>query len=139
MKLGRFGSGSTLALSALISLFISGCGQGEDQAKPKADKDKGTQVAKKDDKKGDHSGWWCIEHGIPEKDCSMCLPEADVKKRFKDKGDWCDEHDRAKSQCFKCDPKLREKFAALYRAKYGKEPPPIEDDEKKDEKKKDKG
>ena len=51
------------------------------------------------------------------------------------KGDWCEEHDRAKSQCFKCDPKLKEKFAAQYRAKYGKEPPPIEDEEKKDDKK----
>ena len=79
-----------------------------------------------------HDAWWCSEHGIPEHECLMCLhSEEDLKK----KGDWCEKHDRAKSQCFKCDPKLREKYAAKYRAKYGKEPPPIEvEDEKKDDK-----
>ena len=51
------------------------------------------------------------------------LVNNDVAKAFHDKGDWCDKHDRAKSQCFICDPGLREKFAAEYRAKYGKEPP----------------
>ena len=58
----------------------------------------------------------------------MC--SAKVAKAFKAKGDWCEKHDRAKSQCFICDPKLKEKFAAKYRAKYGKEPPPTEDEEK---------
>jgi hypothetical protein len=66
----------------------------------------------------------------------MC--SAKVAAEFKKKGDWCNEHDRAKSQCFLCDPKLKEKFAALYRAKYGKEPPPTEDEEKKDDKKEEK-
>jgi hypothetical protein len=56
-------------------------------------------------------------------------------KECKAKGDWCEKHDRAKSQCFICDPSLKEKFAAKYRAKYDKEPPPIEEEtEKKDEK-----
>lgn len=127
--------GSWQRVFVLVAVFVAGCSRTENkdgQAK-KGAPEKATQVA--DAKKDDHSGWWCAEHGIPEKDCSMCLPDKEVKKRFKDKGDWCKEHDRAKSQCFKCDPKLREKYAALYRAKYGKEPPPIEDDEKKDDKK----
>ena len=68
---------------------------------------------------------WCVEHGIPEDECSMCLPARTVKAEFKDKGDWCDDHNRAKSQCFICDPSLKEKFAAKYRAKFGTEPPPI--------------
>ena len=51
----------------------------------------------------------------------MCSPK--VAKAFQDKGDWCKEHDRAKSQCFICDPGLKEKYAAAYKAKYGKEPP----------------
>lgn len=51
----------------------------------------------------------------------MCSPK--VAKAFQDKKDWCDKHLRAKSQCFICDPSLREKFAAQYRAKFGKEPP----------------
>jgi hypothetical protein len=48
----------------------------------------------------------------------------------------CKENDRAKSQCFICDPSLQEKYAALYRAKYGKEPPPPEDNMPKKEDKK---
>ena len=54
------------------------------------------------------------------------------------KGDWCAKHDRAKSQCFICDPLRKEKYAAKYRAKYGKEPPPSREEEgqqKKAEKK----
>ena len=42
---------------------------------------------------------------------------------FKDKGDWCKEHERPESQCFACNPKLADKFAAEYEAKYGKRPP----------------
>jgi hypothetical protein len=72
-----------------------------------------------------HSGWWCDEHGVPESECSMC--SAKVRKECKAKGDWCDKHDRAKSHCFICDPSLKEKFAARYEAKYGKQPPPPED------------
>jgi hypothetical protein len=71
----------------------------------------------------DSGGWWCKEHGVPEKMCSQCMSEEEAKKQFKDKGDWCEEHDRAKSQCFKCEPKRYEYFAALYREKFGKEPP----------------
>jgi hypothetical protein len=82
-------------------------------------------------KEHDHKQWWCKEHGIPEQECLMCLhTEAELKKN----GDWCDKHERAKSQCFICDPSLKEKYAAKYRAKYGKEPPPIEEDKKEDKK-----
>jgi hypothetical protein len=70
---------------------------------------------------GDHSGWWCVEHAIPEEDCSMCSSAA--AKEFKDKDDWCEEHNRAESQCFICDPSRAEKYAKLYEAKYGKKPP----------------
>jgi len=38
-------------------------------------------------------------------------------------------HDLA-AQCFLHHPELREKYAAQYRTKYGKEPPPTEDQEK---------
>jgi hypothetical protein len=72
----------------------------------------------------DHSGWWCGEHGVPEGICSQCSSK--VAAELQKKGDWCAEHDRAKSQCFLCDPSLKEKFAAQYRAKEGKEPPAIE-------------
>lgn len=68
-----------------------------------------------------HHGWWCDEHGVKESECSMC--SAKVAKACMEKGDWCKEHERAKSQCFICDPKLKEKFAADYVAKYGKQPP----------------
>jgi hypothetical protein len=120
---------AALAAMAVCGLFVAaGCNQGGsgDVAKADATGKEKPAVAKKDD----HSGWWCAEHGIPEDECSMC--SAKVAKECKARGDWCEKHDRAKSQCFICDPSLKEKFAARYRAKYGKEPPPIE--EEKDEK-----
>lgn len=93
-----------------------------------------TQSAPPTKKTDDRATWWCPEHGIPEKECSMCVDEDAKKRMFKDKGDWCEKHpDRAKSQCFICDPSLQEKFAARYRERYGEEPPPITDpDPKKD-------
>jgi hypothetical protein len=121
-----------LALLAPLALVAAGCSQGP----RKAQSTDGKEVAANEGKKPhDHSGWWCDEHGIPEAECSMCSSK--VAAECKKKGDWCDKHDRAKSQCFLCDPSLKEKFAAVYRTKYGKEPPPIEEEEpKKDEKKK---
>ncbi|HMP04428.1 MAG TPA: hypothetical protein PKC45_18205 [Gemmatales bacterium] len=125
---------SSVALTLLVGLGLlaGGCAEQKQADKPAAKK--GTEVAEK--KGHDHSGWWCNEHGIPEDECSMCSDK--VAKDCKAKGDWCEKHDRAKSQCFICDPSLKEKFAAKYRAKYGKEPPPIEDEGKKEEKKDDK-
>ena len=82
----------------------------------------------------DHSGWWCAEHGIPEGVCSQC--NAKIAADFQKKGDWCAEHDRAKSQCFLCEPALKEKFAAQYRAKEGKEPPAIEEEHENEAEKK---
>jgi hypothetical protein len=76
---------------------------------------------------GDHSGWWCSEHGVPEEVCGQC--NARLAATFKKKGDWCQEHDRPDSQCFLHHPDLKPKFAAQYRAKYGKEPPQTEDEE----------
>ena len=80
------------------------------------------------EKKSDttEDGYWCIEHGIPEKECSMC--QADVEKACRAKGDWCEKHpDRAKSQCFKCDISLKAKYDAKYKAHYktDKDPPAI--------------
>lgn len=112
---------ASVALFVVTALII-GCGKSEDkggQAKNKDATGKGGPVAEKNDQK--HGGWWCDEHGVPEAECSMCSSK--VAKACKDKGDWCKEHDRAKSQCFICDPSLREKYAARYRTKYGKEPP----------------
>ncbi|MDR1142160.1 MAG: hypothetical protein LBL62_10740 [Planctomycetaceae bacterium] len=64
---------------------------------------------------------WCIEHELPEKDCSLC--NSKVAAEFKKNGDWCKEHNRAESQCFICDPSRKEKFVAQYEAQYGKKPP----------------
>ena len=117
---------STVLLAGLTFL---GCG---DQADTKATIKKDDKAAAKVD---NHSGWWCDEHGVKESECSMC--SAKVAKACIAKGDWCKEHERAKSQCFICDPKLKDKFAAEYVAKYGKQPPEPEGqvEEKKDEKK----
>jgi hypothetical protein len=115
-----------LPLAAALG-FALGCGQNENKGGHA--KEKPAQVAATNNPKKvhDHSEWWCDEHGIPEAECSMCSPK--VAAECKKKGDWCDKHDRAKSQCFLCDPKLKEKYAARYRTKYGKEPPPFEEEQ----------
>jgi hypothetical protein len=116
----------SLPLAALTALVLSATGCAEkdktsgQQAKAKIDK------GKEEDK---HAGWWCQEHGVPEHLCSLCLPDAEVKKKFKDQGDWCEIHHRAKSQCFKCDPSKYKEFEAMYVAKYGKKPERPDDDE----------
>jgi len=79
----------------------------------------------------DHSGWWCDEHGVPEAKCSRCSSK--VAAEFQKKGDWCQEHDRARSQCFICQPKAKERYAALYRAREGKEPPPLTEEDSQEE------
>jgi cobalt-zinc-cadmium efflux system membrane fusion protein len=75
---------------------------------------------------GAHDGWWCGEHGVPEENCGLCSPT--VAAELKEKGDWCQMHDRPDSQCFVCHPEHAVKFAALYEAKYGHAPPPLEPD-----------
>lgn len=133
MKTGILMSGILVAVLA----FASGCGQQPatptaSQSTVKTDEHDHEQHAstekpteEKTESGHDHSGWWCAEHGVPEGQCSQCSSK--VAANFQKKGDWCAEHDRAKSQCFLCDPSLKEKFAAQYRAKEGKEPPAIEE------------
>jgi hypothetical protein len=115
-----------LSLSAglMVCLALLGCGGGATVAQKGPDKAKAGEHDH--DHAGgkephDHSGWWCNEHGIPEEVCSMCSPK--VAAEFQKKGDWCKEHDRADSQCFKCHPEHQAKFAALYKARYDKDPP----------------
>jgi hypothetical protein len=119
----EFSSSRGIILCSVVggmALLVMGCGRSDSTSGAKPEKS--IQAAKT---KGHGSeGWWCAEHGMPEAECSQC--NAPVAAEFKAKGDWCEEHDRAKSQCFKCDPKLKEKYAALYRAKEGKDPPPTE-------------
>ena len=138
--LGRI-AGVSLLTAALL-FVIGGCGQGDskvaqakDKKAPTAPKAAQGEKPKEEEKKAhDHEGWWCDEHGVPEAECSLC--SAKVAAECKKKGDWCTEHDRAKSQCFLCDPKLKEKYAAIYRSKEGKDPPPTEDEEKDKKEKK---
>jgi hypothetical protein len=114
--------GAVLPLAILIA---GGCNK--ELPKAEGPKGKATQVVDKSSKgEHDHSGWWCDEHGVPEEICGQC--NAKYAAECKKKGDWCKEHDRPDSQCFICHPELKEKFAAQYRVKYGKEPPPIEDE-----------
>lgn len=128
MKLAHWG-GIMLVLLAGFSLVAGGCNQAENKG-GQAEKKAAEEKTKKAD---DAETWWCKEHGIPEHDCAQC--SAKVAAEYKKKGDWCKEHDRPESQCFICHPELKEKFAALYRARYGKEPPPIEEDPKEEQKK----
>jgi hypothetical protein len=97
-----------------VAVAVTGCGQPSSDNGP-------TQVSEAAADSHDHGGWWCVEHGVPEEECSMCSTRAAAK--FKEKGDWCEEHNRAESQCFQCDPSRAEKFAKLYEAKFGVKPP----------------
>jgi hypothetical protein len=110
-------------LLAAAAFVAAGCGQENKDKQVQGDK---KEVDKDKEKVGTkHDKWWCEEHGIPEAECIMCSEK--LTKEAKAKGDWC-KHNRARSQCFECDPKLKEEYAAKYRAKYpGKEPPPPTD------------
>jgi cobalt-zinc-cadmium efflux system membrane fusion protein len=122
MKGNRWRTVLVLSLIPAWLIALAGCGESARAKRAKARA--AQQVAEKDD----HSGWWCAEHGVPEEVCGLCSSK--VGKELKAKGDWCGQHDRPDSQCFICHPEYKEKFAAQYRAKYGKEPPPTEDEEK---------
>lgn len=103
---------STVALGGLLA---AGCGK---TATPGPE---GGQPATPASATDDHSGWWCIEHGVPEEICAQC--NAKLAAEYRQKGDWCKEHIRPESQCFLCNPKRAEKFAAEYEAKFGTKPP----------------
>lgn len=108
---------SVFALLIASALLFTGCGGEKTDSKEKGE----NKSQETSTKSGDHSGWWCKEHAIPEEECSMCSAEA--AKKCKEAGDWCEEHNRAESQCFICNPKRAEKFSKLYEAKFGKKPP----------------
>jgi hypothetical protein len=114
-----------LTMPAAFVLLFAGCGQSENRTE-KVEAKKAKPVVQAESKHNYKGRDWCAEHGVPVSTCSMC--SAKVAAECKKKGDWCDKHDRALSQCFICNPKLKEKFAAEYRAQYGEDPPPIEDE-----------
>jgi hypothetical protein len=72
-----------------------------------------------------HGGWWCGEHGVPESMCGLC--DSKLAADFQRKGDWCEKHERPDSQCFECHPEYAARFAAMYEAKYGEQPPKLEE------------
>ena len=117
MKLLKFNKTAFLFTAIILPLTI-GCNKAAEEKTNSESKQ--NQVS--NDKDGhDHSGWWCKEHGIPEEECSMCSDKYAAKCKADD--DWCEEHNRAESQCFICNPEKAKKYAALYKAKFGKEPP----------------
>lgn len=125
-------SGPAVALLVALALLAGGCGQTANTGNEAKDPGKGkAAVAKDDDKEpGEHGAYWCPEHALPEAVCDLC--DKKFRAAEKAKGNWC-EHNRVKSSCFKCNPGLKEKYAAEYKAKVGKEPPAADDDETKDD------
>jgi hypothetical protein len=110
MMLKQFLFAAAIAGSAT---HLVGCNKAEEKGAPVA----ATQVS--DASQGE--GWWCDEHGVPEEVCARC--NAKLVADFKAKGDWCKVHDCPESQCFICHPEKEAEFAAVYEAKYGKQPP----------------
>jgi cobalt-zinc-cadmium efflux system membrane fusion protein len=45
---------------------------------------------------------WCIEHRVPESECTRCNPE--LIEKFKSKDDWCEEHGLPESHDRLCNP-----------------------------------
>ena len=97
-----------------ISIGFTGCNKSDNASSTPS-----TSTVNKADLS--HGGWWCVEHGVPESECARC--DKSLVAKFKESGDWCKEHDRPESQCFLCGPKRFEKFAAVYEAKTGSQPP----------------
>jgi hypothetical protein len=112
---------------ALLAVLAAGCGQTPSRGAVVKSTPTGKEVAKTEPA-GQHDGWWCDEHGLPESVCDQCSKK--YRAAEKAKGNWC-EHERVKTSCFKCNPGLKEKYAADYKAKFGKAPPPTEDEETK--------
>ncbi len=90
----------------------------------RSDSQPSVSVPEERDELSQADNWWCVEHAVPEAVCSICSEQ--VAEQCKARGDWCEAHERADSQCFDCHPEFRERFAAIYRAKYGTEPPSSE-------------
>jgi hypothetical protein len=113
----------------LMMLCVSGCQRAAapSSAKPASDASAIDSTASEPTQETtaasdhDHSGWWCVEHGVPEEECALCDPS--LVATFREKGDWCDKHNRPDSQCFTCHPENFTAFAARYEAKYGHQPP----------------
>jgi cobalt-zinc-cadmium efflux system membrane fusion protein len=105
-----------LGVSFVVAAVVSGCAKSGDPtgAAPQSAADAAVPL-------DDHTGWWCVEHGVPEEVCGQC--NAKLAAEFQRKGDWCKEHDRPDSQCFACHPEHEARFAAQYEAKLGKKPP----------------
>jgi hypothetical protein len=104
-------NGLNLVVAVIVAVLLAGCARSTPPAPATAETAAGHN----------HDGWWCGEHGIPEKECAQC--DAKLAADLQAKGDWCEQHRRPDSQCFVCHPELEAKFAAKYEAKYG-EPPP---------------
>lgn len=107
-----------LGFVAAISLVASGCSR---SATTESGSDEVTDASHDEHDGHDHGGWWCVEHAIPEEECAMC--DTKLAADMREQGDWCEDHQRPDSQCFTCHPENAEKYAALYVAKYGDEPP----------------
>lgn len=103
-----------VAPAIVLVAGLIGCGQS-------AENTTSTTATQASDEAHVHGEWWCGEHGVPEEICVQC--DNSLAADFKAKGDWCEEHARPDSQCFICNPDKEVEFAALYEAKYGKQPP----------------
>jgi len=111
--------GMACGLMLIATVVFTGCGQSTGTA-PTAE-EAGHAGHAHEGHAHDHSGWWCVEHGVPEEICALC--NSKVAADYQAKGDWCEKHDRPDSQCFVCQPAQQAKFAAQYEAKYGEQPP----------------
>ena len=72
MKKIAFSPIALLSLTVALAAFLIGCGQ---SVEPDADTSVANTSATENDDPS-QGGWWCVEHGIPEEECSMCSTKA---------------------------------------------------------------
>ncbi len=103
----------TLALALALGVLGTACGKGtpsdatakkESVPAPVAPAGAPATHAAAGVKPGSHEDW-CLEHNVPESQCSRCNPT--LVAAFKATGDWCEEHGVPESQCRLCNPGLK--------------------------------
>lgn len=103
-----------LCLLAAIAttLGIAGCGDNETSETLETEPgheghahgpgEHGQVASVTDEQPGDAELDWCLEHSVPESQCTKCNPQ--LVAQFKASNDWCAGHDLPESHCRLCNP-----------------------------------
>ena len=122
---------SLCAALAVAFLMVAGCDNSKPEAKKEPEKPAPAKPTTQPLVNIQQAMDWCREHAMPESICVQC--NTSLAAGFKAKGDWCEEHNVPNSQDFAHHPELKEKFAAAFKEKYGKDAPAMEEEGEEEE------